>query len=164
MRIFLFSFNQNGFMDHDFDVAVVGGSIAGLSAAMTLGRSLRKVAVFDKGTPCNLQAPRSHNFITCDGMPPGEIIDSARKQISLYETVSFFEEEVLSAQRRDTGFEIATSNSTFLVKKVLFATGLRDIMPDIPGFAQCWGISILHCPYCHGYECRGKHTGIIANG
>ncbi len=151
-------------MDQDFDVAIIGGSVAGLSAAMTLGRSLRKVAVFDRGTPCNRQAPESRNFITCDGMTPSEIVGSTLEEVLNYKTTRHFREEVHSAKKTDSGFLLTTAKGTYSAKRLLLATGLRDITPDIKGFAQCWGRSILHCPYCHGYECRGKATGIIANG
>ncbi len=151
-------------MEHDFEVAIIGGSIAGLSAAMTLGRSLRKTAVFDSGTACNRFAPRSHNFITADGLKPREILAKAREQVEKYDRVSFHDEEVTSVEKSETGFDISTRTKKYTSKRVLLATGLRDILPDIPGFSECWGISILHCPYCHGYECRDERTGIIANG
>ncbi len=151
-------------MKHDFDVAIVGGSIAGLSAAMTLGRSLRRVGVFDSGNACNRYAPRSHNFITCDGKQPGEIVSTAREEVAKYETVSFHDIEVTGVEKTDRGFIILTSDQEFSAKRLLLATGLKDNLPDVRGFGDCWGISILHCPYCHGYECRNQRTGIIANG
>lgn len=147
-----------------YDVIIVGGSIAGLSAAMTLARSLRTILVIDSGTPCNMQSPHSHNFITQDGKTPAEIRDIAREQVAKYPTVTFEDGKVIDIIQDGAGFSVETTNQKFVSTKVLLATGLIDKLPDIPGFAECWGISILHCPYCHGYEVKGKETAIFANG
>ncbi|SHG04060.1 NAD(P)/FAD-dependent oxidoreductase [Pedobacter caeni] len=148
-----------------FDVIIVGGSYSGLSAAMALGRSLRKVLIIDSGLPCNRQTPHSHNFITQDGKKPKDISSNAKQQVLNYDTVSFHEDIALKMQKKGDLFELSTaSGKVLLAKKVLFATGLKDIMPPIPGFSDCWGISILHCPYCHGYEVKGQQTGILGNG
>lgn len=151
--------------ENSFDVIIVGGSYAGLSAAMSLGRALRKVLVIDSGNPCNLQTPYSHNFLTQDGQPPAQIAALARAQVAQYDTVKLHQGLALSGSKTDRGFEIGTqSGELFIGRKLIFATGLKDIMPGIKGFSDCWGISILHCPYCHGYEVRGEKTGIFANG
>ncbi|MCE7054944.1 NAD(P)/FAD-dependent oxidoreductase [Algoriphagus sp. AGSA1] len=148
-----------------FDVIIVGGSYAGLSAAMALGRSLRKVLVIDAGKPCNRQTPHSHNFLTQDGKTPAEISTLARQQVELYDTVTFLSDYAVSGKKSEEGFEIQTeSGKGFQSKKLILATGVKDIMPQIPGFAECWGISVIHCPYCHGYEVRNQKTGILANG
>lgn len=148
-----------------FDVIIIGGSYAGLSAAMALGRSLRHVLVIDSGKPCNRQTPHSHNFITHDGAPPASIAAEAKEQTLRYETVEFLEDVAASAERTENGFRVKTeSGKEFDGRKLLFACGVLDIMPDIPGFAECWGISVLHCPYCHGYEVRNEPTGILADG
>lgn len=148
-----------------FDVIIVGGSYAGLSAAMALGRSLRKVLIIDSGLPCNRQTLYSHNFITQDGEKPKDITNKAKVQVLSYETVSFHRDVAVKARRSGNIFELTTkSGKVFLAKKVLFATGLKDIMPSISGFSDCWGISILHCPYCHGYEVKNRKTGILGNG
>lgn len=150
--------------DH-FEVIVIGGSYAGLSAAMALGRSLRKTLVIDSGQPCNRQTPHSHNFITLDGVPPVVIADKAKKQVLGYNTVTFKEGLVTAVEKQDNTFKIQLGDRTVLVaQKILFATGVKDIMPSIKGFAECWGISVLHCPYCHGYEVRNVRTGILASG
>lgn len=149
----------------DFEVIIVGGSYAGLSAAMALGRSLRNVLIIDGGLPCNRQTPQSHNFITHDGEKPGEIAKKAKADVLKYDTVSFLQDTALSGEKIDGGFKITTQfGKEFNAKKLIFATGVTDTMPDIKGFAECWGISVVHCPYCHGYEFRDKNTGIIANG
>jgi len=148
-----------------FDVIIVGGSYSGLAAGMALGRALRKVLIIDSGKPCNRQTPYSHNFITQDGVPPAEIAALARRQVEKYDTVQFFNGLAVAAARTESGFEIRiASGKAFTARKLIFATGITDIMPAISGFADCWGISVLHCPYCHGYEVRGQKTGIIGNG
>lgn len=148
-----------------FEVIIIGGSYAGLSAGMSLGRALRKVLIIDEGMPCNRQTPHSHNFITQDGKTPSEIAHAAKEQVLKYETIKFYEGLAVDGRKIDDVFEIKTqSGENFTAKKLIFATGLKDIMPDISRFAECWGISILHCPYCHGYEVRHKKTGILANG
>jgi len=150
---------------NDFEVIIIGGSYSGLSAAMALGRSLRKVLVIDAGNPCNKQTPHSHNFLTQDGKTPAEISAIARKQVEQYKSIAFFSGYAVEGKKTKKGFEINTeSGDSFTSKKLIFATGIKDIMPDIPGFTECWGISVIHCPYCHGYEVRNEKTGIISNG
>ncbi len=148
-----------------YDVIIIGGSYAGLSAAMALGRALRKVLIIDSGKPCNLQTLHSHNFITQDGKTPKEIFATAKEQVLQYDTVTFCNALAASGIKTDAGFEIATqTGDKFNTKKLIFATGIKDIMPDITGFSECWGISVIHCPYCHGYEYRNEKTGILGNG
>ena len=147
------------------DVIIIGGSYAGLSAAMSLGRAIRNVLIIDNGKPCNQQTPHSHNFITQDGSPPGEIYELAKTQVSYYPTIKFYKGLATKASIVENGFTVETeSGDTFKSRKLLFATGLRDLLPEIDGFKECWGISILHCPYCHGYEIKNEDTGILGNG
>ena len=149
----------------NFEVIIIGGSYAGLSAAMALGRSLRKVLIIDAGKPCNMQTPSSHNFITQDGEAPSEISRKAKEQVLKYPTVRFLEDTVEKGIKTEDGFEIGTeSGKHFRARKLVFATGIKDILPEIEGFAECWGITAVHCPYCHGYEVRELKTGILANG
>lgn len=149
----------------NFDVIVIGGSYAGLSAAMALGRSLRNVLIIDHGKPCNRQTPYSHNFVTHDGKTPSEIARLAKEDVKKYDTVRFYNETVIKTAKTVGGFVVKTSSGKeFQAKKLILASGVKDIMPDIPGFAECWGISVLHCPYCHGYEVRNEVTGILSNG
>lgn len=148
-----------------FEVIIIGGSYSGLSAAMSLGRSLRQVLVIDSGLPCNRQTPHSHNFITQDGEKPAVISAKAKLQVDIYKTVHFYNGLALKALKTEKGFEIETeSGAVFTSRKVLFAAGVKDLLPEIEGFAACWGISVLHCPYCHGYEVKNEKTAIIANG
>jgi thioredoxin reductase len=149
----------------NFDVIIIGGSYSGLAAAMALGRALRKVLVIDSGKPCNRQTPHSHNFITHDGQAPAAIAEAAKKQVEKYDTVSFYNGLATQGAKTIMGYEISTqSGDTFHSKKLIFASGVKDIMPGINGFAECWGISVLHCPYCHGYEVKNVKTGILGNG
>lgn len=148
-----------------FDVIIIGGSYSGLAAAMALGRALRNVLIIDSEKPCNKQTPHSHNFLTQDGNMPKEISEIAKQQVLKYETIKFQKGIAISASKEDFGFAVKTnSGEIFNSKKLIFATGLKDIFPKIEGFASCWGISILHCPYCHGYEVRNEETGVIING
>lgn len=152
-------------MENNFDVIIIGGSYAGLSAGMALGRSLRNVLIIDSGKPCNRQTPHSHNFITQDGKTPKEISDLAKEQVAKYETVHFFNGIVVKTSKNGADFNVETENGEkFTAKKIILATGVKDLIPDIDGFSECWGISVIHCPYCHGYEVKGKKTGILSNG
>jgi thioredoxin reductase len=152
-------------MKEMYDVIIVGGSYAGLSAAMALGRSVRKVLIVDSGDPCNRQTPHSHNFLTHDGETPAEISRKAREQVRKYTTVEFIEGKAVAGKKLDEGFQIDTeSQNRYLAKKILFASGVKDILPEIAGFSDCWGISVLHCPYCHGYEVKNEPTAVIGNG
>ncbi|NJX14079.1 NAD(P)/FAD-dependent oxidoreductase [Tamlana crocina] len=147
-----------------FDVVIIGGSYSGLSAALALGRSLRNVLIIDGNSPCNKQTPHSHNFLTHDGATPKSISDIGKSQVLAYESVDFVEDFVTKAIKTDNTFKIRTaSKKTFFSKKIIIATGIKDIMPSIKGFSECWGKSVVHCPYCHGYEIKGKKTGLIAN-
>lgn len=152
-------------IEKEFDVIIIGGSYSGLSAAMALGRALRNILVIDSGKPCNSQTPHSHNFLTQDGNTPQSISSIAKQQVEQYKTVEFYEGLAVDVAKLKIGFEITTEHKdSFFAKKLIFATGIKDIMPNINGFNECWGKSIIHCPYCHGYEVRHKKTGIFANG
>lgn len=151
--------------DNTFDVIIVGGSYSGLAASMALGRALKKVLIIDDGKPCNRQTPFSHNFLTNDGKSPTEITALANLQVRRYETVKFYNGLATSGIKTNNGFEIqVASGEIFTAKKLIFATGIKDLMADIDGFAACWGISVLHCPYCHGYEVQHEKTGLLGNG
>lgn len=151
--------------DKEFEVIIIGGSYAGLSAAMALGRSLRNVLIIDSGFPCNRQTPHSHNFITQDGAKPSHIAQIAKEQVLNYNTIKFVNDLAIDGTKTDHGFLVTTqSGEKYGAKKLIFATGIKDVIPDIKGFSECWGISVIHCPYCHGYEFKGQKTGIMAYG
>ena len=150
---------------NQFDVIIIGGSYAGLATAMALGRALRNVLIIDSGKPCNIQTPHSHNFLTQDGKAPKEIATLAKQQVVAYDTITFFDGIATKGLKTSNGFEIQTeTGDKFSATKLVFATGIKDIMPSIIGFSECWGISVLHCPYCHGYEVKNEITGILGNG
>lgn len=149
----------------EFDVIIVGGSFSGMAAAMALGRALRNVLVIDSGMPCNSNTPHSHNFLTQDGKTPREITAIARGQLTTYNTIDFYDDVAESATKTPNGFAVTVNDGeTFTAKKLIFATGIKDLLPEIKGLAECWGKSVLHCPYCHGYEARFESTGILGNG
>ncbi len=151
--------------DNNFEVIIIGGSYSGLSAALSLGRALRNVLIIDSGTPCNRQTPHSHNFLTQDGRSPKQIATLAKEQVSQYKTIKFYSGLAVGGAKKANGFEIKTkTDDLFYSRKLIIATGRKDIMPDIKGFAECWGISVIHCPYCHGYEVKNEKTGIVGNG
>jgi thioredoxin reductase len=147
------------------DVIIVGGSFAGLSAALALGRSSRNVLIIDNNEPCNKQAPRAHNFLTWDNSKPCDIISKGKEDVKKYETVKFINGLAAGARQISNGFEVVLDNGErYETKKLLFATGVKDVMPDIPGLRESWGISVLHCPYCHGFEVKNKSTAVLGNG
>jgi len=148
-----------------YDVIIVGGSYSGLAAGMALGRAMKDVLIIDDGKPCNIQTPFSHNFLTNDGNTPKEIAALASLQVRIYNTIKFLEGLVTKATKIENHFEVELiSGSTFRTKKLIFATGIKDMLPNIEGIEKCWGISVIHCPYCHGYEVRQEITGILGNG
>lgn len=148
-----------------FEVAVAGGSTAGLSAALTLGRTLRKTVVIDGGTPRNRFAAHAHNFFTRDNTPPHELLRIAREQLQPYDTVHLEQGFVTTAEKTDGGFLLTTAEGAqYAAKKVILATGVQDDLADIPGLRELWGNRVIHCPYCHGYEVRRRPVCVIANG
>lgn len=148
-----------------YDVIIIGGSYSGLAASMALGRASKNVLIIDDVNPCNKQTPYSHNFLTQDGNPPFIIASRAKEQVEKYPTVSFLNDTVISCSKITDGFKVITQGKLeAAASKLIFATGIRDILPDIKGISECWGISVLHCPFCHGYEVKNETTGIIGNG
>lgn len=147
------------------DVIVVGGSFAGLSAAMQLARARRRVLVVDSGLPRNRFAEASHGFLGQDGKAPFEILREAACQVSVYPTVEIVRGEVLKARREVGGdFIIEMSGGrTARGRRLVLATGVADSLPDVPGLKERWGATVLHCPYCHGYEVRDRPLGVLAN-
>ncbi|WP_290790742.1 NAD(P)/FAD-dependent oxidoreductase [Flavihumibacter sp. UBA7668] len=152
-------------MNSKFEVVIIGGSNAGLSAAMALGRALRKVLVIDNGRPCNRQTPHSHNFLSRDGVTPEFLSTVAKEQVLAYPTIKWMQDTVNEVKLNESGFSLHTTGGFQIeAKKVLLATGVVDEMLPIFGFAECWGKSVLHCPYCHGYEVRNENLAVLANG
>lgn len=147
-----------------FDVAIIGGASAGLSAALILGRSARKTVVFDTGDPRNKPAAHAHNVFTRDGVSPLEILAIGREQLKAYPSVSIVQEKVITTAREDGVFRLETaSGGIFTARKIILATGLKDILPDIKGIQALWGDKVIHCPYCHGWEVRNSPVALIGN-
>jgi thioredoxin reductase len=143
------------------DVVIIGGSSAGLSAALILGRSLRDVVVIDDHKPCNRFSHASHGFLTRDGTPPSELIQIAYDQLECYPTVARKTATALHIEKNAAGFEITSSDGSKLQARiVLLATGLHDELPPLDGIEGLWGKSVFHCPYCDGYEVRGKAIAV----
>jgi thioredoxin reductase len=139
-----------------YDALVVGGSIAGVSAALQLARARRSVCVIDAASPRNRFAATSQGVFGHDGTPPRELIGRARDQLSRYPTATLVEGTVVTAAGRDGGFGLTlASGASFEAKVLVLAFGVSDTLPDLPGLAERWGVSVLHCGYCHGYEHDG---------
>lgn len=150
-------------MNETYDVVVIGGGAAGLAGAVALARSRRSVLVVDAGEPRNAPAAGVHNFLTRDGTPPAQLQAAGREEVIRYggKVVS----GRVDALRRDGGhFLVQLNGRAVTARRLLVATGLRDELPDVPGLAARWGIDVLHCPYCHGWEVRDKRVGILATG
>lgn len=152
-------------MKSDYEVLIIGGGPAGLGAAMALGRLRRSVLVCDDFRPRNLAAAHMHNFAGNEGLSPLEWRKKARQDVEQYDTVKFFEGAVTSVVKIHGGFEATlSSKSSVTVKKVILAYGVQDRLPPIPGMQELWGKSVFQCPFCHGFEYRGRRVGVIANG
>lgn len=145
-----------------FDVAIVGGSFAGLSAALQLARARRRVAVFDSGLRRNRFAVSSHGFLAQDGRAPAAIVADARAQLAAYPTVHWFDAAVTSASGSADAFSLEAGEWNHQARRVILATGVVDALPDIPGLAERWGRTVFHCPYCHGYELEQGRIAVIA--
>jgi thioredoxin reductase len=148
------------------DVIIVGAGPAGLSAALMLGRSRRRVVVFDTGQPRNASSQAMHGYLTRDGVPPREFLRLAREELRQYDTVSIRDEEVVSAEcRSDTCFAVCLAGGEQLTaRKLLLATGVVDHLPKIDGFRELYGRSIFHCPYCDGWEVRDQPLAVYGKG
>ena len=148
-----------------YDVIVVGGSYAGMAAALQLLRARRRVLVIDAGQRRNRFAAHSHGFLTQDGEDPAVIAATARAQLERYPTLSWRKGSVANVSGAKDRFEVLTEDGERLAtRRVILATGLADTLPEIPGLAERWGQSVFHCPYCHGYELDFGRIALIANG
>lgn len=146
----------------DYDTVIVGGGAAGLSAALTLARSRRKVAVVDAGEPRNEPADHLHGFLSRDGESPQQLLSAGRGEIQRY-GAKVLAKKVSRIEHVDANtFAVHCSGSTpVTARSVLVATGLRDELPDIPGLQERWGRDVIHCPYCHGWEVRDGALGVV---
>ncbi|TDR43127.1 thioredoxin reductase [Tahibacter aquaticus] len=149
----------------NFDVAIVGGSYAGLSAALQLARARRRVAVIDAGQWRNRFAPTSHGFLTQDGAAPAQIIGTAWQQLQVYPTVQRIDGQAVQADGANgDAFALRLQDGRHLqARRLVLATGVVDELPAIAGLAERWGRSVFHCPYCHGYELDQGRIGVLAS-
>ena len=144
-----------------YDVVVVGGGAAGLSAALVLGRARRRVAVIDGGAPRNAPAAHMHGFLSRDGLPPRDLLQLGRDEASGY-GVELVAGHVVSAE---PGFSVLLADGKRLeARRLLIATGATDEVPEIAGLSERWGRDFLHCPYCHGWEVRDQPLGVLGTG
>src|ERR1700683_2433160 len=152
-----------GCMQESYDVVVVGGGAAGLAGAVALARSRRSVLVVDAGDPRNAPASHVHNFLSRDGTPPAEICAAGRQEVASYggrvETG-----RGTAPGRSGARFAVQIGGRAVTAGRLLVATGVRDELPQVPDLAERWGIDVLHCPYCHGWEVRGQRIGMLVTG
>ena len=147
---------------NEYDVVVIGGGAAGLSAALVLSRARRRVAVVDAGEPRNAPAAHMHGFLSRDGQPPGDLLAAGREEVKGYGGQLIGGTVAGIVQGRTPGFQVVLADGPPLrTRRVLVATGLRDELPSIPGVHERWGRDLLHCPYCHGYEVRDQPLGVL---
>lgn len=147
------------------DVIIIGGSFAGLAAALQLGRARRKVTVLDTGRQRNRFAARSHGVLGHDHKPPQDILAEARQQLARYPTIKLVNARAESVSGTIDDFCVVTDdNESLRARRLILSYGVADQMPDIPGFAESWGTSIIPCPYCDGFEVADQHWGLIWSG
>lgn len=147
---------------NDFDVIIIGAGAAGLSAAQMLGRSLRSVLVLDTASPRNRFAAHMHGILGGDGLNPHDFLARGRAEASAY-GIQFRSAGATTVTETSTGLAVSTTDGdTLTARRLVAATGVRDELPPIPGLAEGWGRDVLHCPYCHGWEVRGRRLGVLA--
>ncbi len=147
-------------MQHD--VIIIGGSFAGLSAAMYIARGRRSVCIVDTGFPRNRFATHSHGFFGHDGSEPATMLAAARAQVAAYPAATYVEGQAIRAAREPDGFAVTLATGDVLEgARLVLAFGISDELPPIPGLAERWGRSVIHCPYCHGYEFSGQRLGVL---
>ena len=147
-----------------WDVVIVGAGPAGLSAALVLGRCCRSVLVCDRGTPRSWASKAMHSFISCDGVAPSAFRQRARKELSRYPNVRYWRGEVKRVVRGDVAFGVYLQRRIVRARKLLLATGVFDQLPAIPGFETLFGRSVFPCPYCDGWEYRGRPVAVYGRG
>ncbi len=147
------------------NVIIIGGSFAGLAAALQLGRARRKVTVLDTGLPRNRFAGRSHGVLGHDHKPPSDILTEARQQLARYPAIRLLNARADSISGSIDNFSVLTGDGeTLNARRLILSYGVVDQMPAVPGFAESWGTSIIPCPYCDGFEVAGQHWGLVWSG
>lgn len=148
-----------------YDAAIIGGSFAGLTAATYLARGRHSVLIIDTGTPRNRMSPAAHGFFAMDGASPQKLIAAARADLQDYDEASLVAGEAETVSGDSDAFHIRLkTGEAFGARRLVLAHGIEDVLPDIEGLVERWGTSVLHCPYCHGYEFSGKRLGVLATG
>lgn len=146
------------------DCAVIGGGPAGLNAALVLGRSRRKTILFDDNKPRNAVTSESHGFITRDGIHPQEFKRVAQEELSRYPDVSIVKQQVHRINKENNLFQVETGNGeVYSAKKIILATGFKEVLPDIPRVKEFYGKSLFSCPFCDGWELRDRSLAVIAD-
>lgn len=153
-----------GSTDADYDCVVVGGGVAGLGAAMVLGRARRRTLLLDDGGQSNRAAPHVGGLLGHDGTPPGELYDLARRQVSAYPAVGLRDEVATGARIDGDRFIVSLSGTEgeIRTRALVLATGMDYEVPDVPGFAELWGGAVFHCPFCHGWDVRDRRVAVYA--
>jgi thioredoxin reductase len=151
-------------VDYDFDCVVVGGGVAGLGAAMVLGRARRQTLLVDRGRQSNRAAAHVGGLLGHDGTPPGELYDVARAQVAAYDAVTLRDAEVVDARAEGDGFAVVLGDGEVRTRALVLATGMAYEVPDVPGFAELWGGAVFHCPFCHGWEVRDRPVVVYDAG
>lgn len=147
------------------DVIIIGGSFAGLAAALQLGRARRTVTVLDTGLQRNRFASRSHGVLGHDDKPPSDILAAAREQFARYPAIRMVNVRADSISGTIDNFSVLTGDGeTLSARRLILSYGVVDQMPDIPGFAEGWGTSVIPCPYCDGFEVADQHWGLVWSG
>ena len=153
-------------VEYDFDCVVVGGGVAGLSAAIVLGRARRRTLVLDRGGQSNRAAAHVGGLLGHDGTPPGELYELARGQVAVYDAVDLRDAEAVDARVEGNGFRVVLGegDSEVRARALVLATGMAYEVPDVPGFAELWGGAVFHCPFCHGWEVRDRPVVVYGAG
>jgi thioredoxin reductase len=148
-----------------YDAIIIGGSYAGLSAALQLARARRRILVVDASQRRNRFAADSHGFLTRDGQPAADIAAEGRANVAAYPNVDWHDGTATSARQDGDAFVVELDGAaTVRAARLVLATGVRDDLPPIDGLAERWGKSVFHCPYCHGYELNEGRIGVLASG
>lgn len=158
------SLSKDQMMNKQYDVLIVGGGPAGLTAALALARGGRSVLIFDDQKPRNALAKHMQNFPSHDGLPPTEFKKLVLTDLKEYPKVHFESHRVDEITKTENGFRAISNGKEYQGRKIMLAHGMRDEMLPLPGFKEVWGRSIFQCPYCHGHEIRNSPMGIIGAG
>jgi thioredoxin reductase len=153
-------------MNTDWECVVIGGGVAGLSAALVLGRARRRTLVLDRGGQSNLPAAHVGGLLAQEGTAPGELIARAREQLAGYDAVVIQDPEAVDARAEGDDFvvELGNAGGEVTARTLILATGMDYEVPDLPGFSEHWGDAVFHCPFCHGWEVRDRQLVVCGDG